>query len=80
MIARGRHGAGPASSFGHHPPRTTMDEKQLQKLIRKNLETSGHGKKKPPVKQYDSTLTNHEVENVDNDRDKFFDEMKRREF
>ncbi|HEU5175556.1 MAG TPA: hypothetical protein VFT96_12425 [Gemmatimonadaceae bacterium] len=57
-----------------------MDEKQLQKLIRKNLETSGHGKKKPPVKQYDSTLTNHEVENVDNDRDKFFDEMKRREF
>jgi hypothetical protein len=80
MIARGRHAAGPAVSFGHHSARTTMDEKQLQKLIRKNLETSGHGKKKPPVKQYDSTLTNHEVENVDNDRDKFFDEMKRREF
>ncbi|MBA3889294.1 MAG: hypothetical protein H0X64_02080 [Gemmatimonadaceae bacterium] len=57
-----------------------MDEKQLQKLIRKNMEGSGHGKKKPPVNQYDSTLTNHEVENVDGDRSKFFDDMKKREF
>ena len=57
-----------------------MDDKQLQKLIKKNLETSGHGKKKPPAKQYDSTLTRKEVEDVDSERDKFFDEMKKREF
>lgn len=57
-----------------------MDEKQLQKLIRKNLNDQNAGKKKPPVKQYDSTLHKHEVEDTDQDRSKFFDEMKRREF
>lgn len=57
-----------------------MDDKQLQKLIKKNLETSGHGRKKPPAKQYDSTLTRGEVDDTKVERDKFFDEMKKREF
>lgn len=56
-----------------------MDDKQLQKLIRKNVEGLTQGKKKPSPKQYDSTLTRNEDEGAV-DRDKFFDEMKRREF
>lgn len=55
-----------------------MDEKQLQKLIRKNLNDGGQGSRKPPAKQYDPTLVSKDE--TDTDRDKFFDEMKKREF
>jgi len=75
MTTRGRRLPAPFFFIEEIP----MDDKQLQKLIRKNVEGLSQGKKKPSPKQYDSTLTRNETEG-DVDRDKFFDEMKRREF
>ena len=57
-----------------------MDEKQLQKLIRKNSEKAEKAKKRPPAKTYDPTLTRKETDDKDLERNEFFDEMKRREF
>lgn len=58
-----------------------MDDKQLQKLIKKNIEaTEKARKKRPPPRAYDSTLTRPETDDSDLEREQFFDEMKRREF
>ena len=57
-----------------------MDEKQLQKLIRKNSENAEKARKRPPAKNYDPTLTRKEVEDSDLERSDFFDQMKKREF
>ena len=57
-----------------------MDEKQLQKLIKKNSEKIDKARKRPPARNYDPTLTRKETDNSDLEREDFFDEMKRREF
>ena len=57
-----------------------MNEKQLQKLIKKNSELAERAKKQKPGRAYDSTLTRKEAEKEDIEREEFFDEMKRREF
>ena len=57
-----------------------MNEKQLQKLIKKNSEKAEKAKKPKSPRQFDPTLTRKEVEDDDLERQDFFDEMKRREF
>jgi hypothetical protein len=57
-----------------------MDEKQLQKLIKKNSEKAEKARKRPPARTYDPTLTRKETDDADLEREDFFDEMKRREF
>lgn len=57
-----------------------MDEKQLQKLIRKNSENAEKARKRPPAKNYDPTLTRDEAKDEDLERSDFFDQMKKREF
>ncbi len=57
-----------------------MDEKQLAKLIKKNIKATDRSKKRPPARNYDPTLTRKEIEEQDIERQDFFDEMKRREF
>lgn len=57
-----------------------MDEKQLQKLIRKNSENAERARKRPSAKNYDPTLTRKEAEDEDLERSDFFDQMKKREF
>jgi hypothetical protein len=57
-----------------------MDEKQLAKLIKKNIDAANRAKKRPPAKNYDPTLTRDEAQDTDIERQDFFDEMKRREF
>jgi hypothetical protein len=57
-----------------------MDEKQLAKLIRKNVKAVEKGRQRPPARNYDPTLTRKETDETDVERDNFFDEMKRREF
>ena len=57
-----------------------MDEKQLAKLIKKNIKATDRSKKRPSARNYDPTLTRKEVEDQDIEREEFFDEMKRREF
>ncbi|HVE80103.1 MAG TPA: hypothetical protein VNA89_14650 [Gemmatimonadaceae bacterium] len=57
-----------------------MDEKQLAKLIKKNVKAVEKARQRPPARAYDPTLTRKEVEETDVERDQFFDEMKRREF
>jgi hypothetical protein len=57
-----------------------MDEKQLAKLIRKNINAANRSKKERPARKYDPTLTRQEADDTDIERSEFFDEMKRREF
>lgn len=58
-----------------------MDEKQLAKLIKKNIEAAERARKKRPApRAYDSTLTRPETDDTDLEREQFFDEMKKREF
>jgi hypothetical protein len=57
-----------------------MDEKQLAKLIKKNIKATDRSKKRPSARNYDPTLTRNEIEEQDVERQEFFDEMKRREF
>lgn len=57
-----------------------MDDKQLQKLIKKNMERAEKTSKGKSSKKYDSTLTRPDTEDSDIEREQFFDEMKRREF
>lgn len=56
-----------------------MDDKQLQKLIKKNMERADKASKKSS-KTYDSTLKRPDTDDSDLEREQFFDEMKRREF
>jgi len=58
-----------------------MDEKQLAKLVKKNMEKASKPKT-PPRKTYDSTLdvTRRPATDQDQERQEFFDQMKKREF
>jgi hypothetical protein len=60
-----------------------MDEKQLAKLVKKNMEKASKPKV-PTRKTYDATLdvTRGPVSNQDQDQERkeFFDQMKKREF
>ena len=57
-----------------------MDDKQLQKLIRKNVEKVEKAQKNKQQRTYDNTLPNRQTTDDDLERQEFFDEMKRREF
>jgi hypothetical protein len=57
-----------------------MDEKQLQKLIRKNAAKAEKLAKARDGRKFDKTLQPPQDDNVDVERTAFFKEMKRREF
>ena len=57
-----------------------MDEKQLQKLIKKNAAKAAKLAKARDGRQFDKTLPPPEDEHEDVERTHFFKEMKRREF
>ena len=58
-----------------------MDEKQLAKLVRKNAAMAEKLAKARKGRAYDPTLPpTNEEEDVSIERDRFFKEMKRREF
>ncbi|HEX5831845.1 MAG TPA: hypothetical protein VFY16_12745 [Gemmatimonadaceae bacterium] len=57
-----------------------MDDKQLAKLIRKNLAKAAQGSKAHPRKSYDPTLQNRSEDDADVEREHLFKEMRRREF
>ena len=57
-----------------------MDEKQLQKLIRKNAAKAEKLAKARDGRKFDKTLPPPQDEDADVERDAFFKEMKRREF
>ncbi|HEY0997423.1 MAG TPA: hypothetical protein VGD77_15620 [Gemmatimonadaceae bacterium] len=57
-----------------------MDEKQLQKLIRKNVQAVEKAKQQKPKKHYDPTLSHTTTDDDDLERKDFFDQMKKREF
>ena len=58
----------------------TMDEKQLQKLIRKNAAKAAKLAKARDGRQFDKTLPPAQDEDADVERTHFFKEMKKREF
>ena len=57
-----------------------MDEKQLQKLIRQNAAKAAKLAKARESRQFDKTLPPPREDNDDIERERFFKEMKRREF
>jgi len=57
-----------------------MDEKQLQKLIRKNAAKAAKLAKARDGRQFDKTLPPSQDEDQDIERTHFFKEMKKREF
>jgi hypothetical protein len=57
-----------------------MDEKQLQKLIRKNAAKAAKLAKARDGRQFDKTLPPPRDDEQDIERSAFFKEMKRREF
>ena len=57
-----------------------MDEKQLQKLIRKNAAKAAKLAKARDGRQFDKTLQPAQDEDQDIERSQFFKEMKKREF
>jgi hypothetical protein len=57
-----------------------MDEKQLQKLIRKNAAKAAKLAKARDGRQFDKTLPPAQDEDQDIERSQFFKEMKKREF
>jgi len=57
-----------------------MDEKQLQKLIRKNAAKAEKLAKARDGRKFDKTLPPAQEEDADIERSQFFKEMKRREF
>ena len=57
-----------------------MDEKQLQKLIKKNSAKAAKLAKARDGRQFDKTLPPPRDEDSDIERTHFFKEMKRREF
>lgn len=58
-----------------------MDEKQLAKLVKKNMEKASKPKT-PPRKTYDSTLdvTRRPHSEKDSEAQELFEQMKKREF
>ena len=57
-----------------------MDDKQLQKLIRKNAAKAEKMAKARDGRKFDTTLPPAQDEDSDIERSAFFKEMKRREF
>ena len=57
-----------------------MDEKQLQKLIRKNAAKAAKLAKARDGRQFDKTLPRPQDDDADLERSQFFKEMKKREF
>ena len=57
-----------------------MDEKQLQKLIRKNAARAEKLSKARDGRKFDNTLPPPQDEDTDIERTHFFKEMKKREF
>jgi len=57
-----------------------MDDKQLQKLIRKNAAKAEKMAKARDGRKFDTTLPPAQDEDADVERSAFFKEMKRREF
>lgn len=57
-----------------------MDEKQLQKLIKKNAAKAAKLAKARDGRQFDKTLPPSEDQDADIERSQFFKEMKKREF
>ena len=57
-----------------------MDDKQLQKLIRKNAAKAEKLAKARDGRKFDKTLPPAQDEDADVERTAFFKEMKRREF
>jgi hypothetical protein len=58
-----------------------MNEKQLAKLIKKNVaKVDAKGSKVRQPKSYDETLPPKPADDTDTEREAFFKEMKRREF
>jgi hypothetical protein len=57
-----------------------MDAKQLAKLVRQNAAKAEKLAKARKSRRYDTTLPPEADDDVDLERDKFFKEMKRREF
>ena len=62
------------------PKTESMDDKQLQKLIKKNAAKAAKLAKARDGRQFDKTLPPPNAEDTDIERDAFFKEMKRREF
>ena len=58
----------------------TMDEKQLQKLIKKNAAKAAKLAKARDGRKFDKTLPPPADEDEDVERSHFFKEMKKREF
>ena len=57
-----------------------MDEKQLQKLIKKNVAKAEKLAKARDGRKFDKTLSPPQDEDSDVERAQFFKEMKKREF
>ena len=57
-----------------------MDEKQLAKLIKKNVDAVEKARKNKAQRTYDETLTQKPLDDDDLERKDFFDQMKKREF
>jgi hypothetical protein len=76
------------AGFTHYPhylEEAVVDDKQLAKLIRKNVAKVEKAAKAKTTRKYDPTLaatrgTNEEDGDVEVERTQFFKEMKRREF
>ena len=57
-----------------------MDDKQLAKLIKKNMEKAAKPSKLRPAKKYDATLPEREDDAAAAERTQLFKDMKKREF
>lgn len=73
------------TSAPFHPEEVVVDDKQLAKLIRKNVAKVEKAAKAKQTRKYDPTLaatrgTTEEDGDIEVEREQFFKEMKRREF
>ena len=65
----------------NQPPTTTVDDKQLAKLVRQNAAKAEKLAKARQSRRYDKTLPPPSSdEDADLEREQFFKEMRRREF
>ena len=57
-----------------------MDDKQLAKLIKKNMEKAANPSRLRPKKSYDPTAPDRDEDEAAAERSQLFKEMKKREF